>query len=133
MQKGLSMEQFARNYMKVHNELQEIVKKKHQTKEKTNFEFLVNSLKNQGYEVEAEFKFCHTRKFRADFMVAKNNKKVLIEYEGIFASKSRHSSKTGYTNDCTKYNIAQLNGYAVFRYTAMNFEDVVKDINNFFN
>ena len=39
--------------------------------DKFNLEYI---LKQLGYEVEAEFKFCPTRKFRADWKVSKNDK-----------------------------------------------------------
>ncbi len=86
-----------------------------------------------GYEVEPEFKFIENRRFRADWKVSKGKKCVLVEYEGINASKARHTSFTGYTKDCEKYNLAQINGYAVLRYTMINFCNVFEDLNAFFN
>lgn len=81
-----------------------------------------------GYKVEEEFKICKDRKFRADWKVSKNGNSILIEYEGINSNKSRHTGITGYTNDCEKYNLAQVCGYRILRYTMINFCDVFKDL-----
>jgi len=53
---------------------------------------------------------------------------VAVEYEGIFGGKSRHTNLVGFTNDCEKYNNAQILGWVVLRYTASNYEQVEKDI-----
>jgi hypothetical protein len=92
---------------------------------KNNFETVVTSL---GYKVMPEYKFIEDRKFRADWLVLAGNKHVLIEYEGVMAAKSRHTSVKGYTRDCEKYNLAQMNGYIILRYTVLNFQDVLKDL-----
>lgn len=80
---------------------------------------------------ETEYKFLETRKFRFDWAIPSH--KIAIEYEGIFANKSRHTSVTGYTNDCEKYNLATQNGWKVLRYTAKNYLDFEKDLNNLLN
>lgn len=84
-----------------------------------------------GYEVSPEFTFSKKRKFRADWKISKNGKSCLIEYEGI-KGKSRHVTLTGYSTDCEKYNLAALEGWIVLRYTCMNFNDVIKDLEIFF-
>jgi hypothetical protein len=89
------------------------------------FQPIVSSL---GYKVEPEFKFCPTRKFRADWKVSKGNKSVLVEYEGIYSAKSRHTNFKGYAKDCEKYNLAQIEGYQILRYTADNFDNVINDL-----
>lgn len=81
-----------------------------------------------GYEVEPEFKFLPNRKFRADWKVSKNGKSVLLEYEGINSSKSRHTGITGFSTDCEKYNLAQIHGHKILRYTMINFCNVFKDL-----
>jgi hypothetical protein len=85
-----------------------------------------------GYEVEEEFLFVKGRKFRADWKVSKGNKSILIEYEGINSKKSRHTGIEGYTKDCEKYNLAQIHGYRILRYTMINFCEVFKDLERFF-
>ena|SRR5258708_32033853 len=85
-----------------------------------------------GYIVEEEVKVCEDRKYRADWKVSIGNKHVLIEYEGINSAKSRHTNIKGYTNDCEKYNLAQIHGYMVLRYTTINFCDVFKDLERIF-
>ena len=73
-----------------------------------------------------EHKVVEGRAFRFDIAIP--GKKVAIEFEGIFSEKSRHTTLTGYSKDTTKYNIAQLNGWKVLRYTALNYKDFEKDI-----
>lgn len=89
-----------------------------------------------GYEVVPEYKFCPTRKFRADWLVKKGDKQVLVEYEGIINKSlpaTRHTSITGYTTDTTKYNIMAKMGYRCLRYTQLNFNDVLQDLEEIFN
>lgn len=38
------------------------------------------------------------------------------------SNKSRHTTGKGYTEDCNKYNLAQVCGWLVLRFTAMNVE-----------
>ena len=99
---------------------------------KQNFEQVAKLL---GYSVEPEFKFLPDRRFRADWKVSKNEKNVLIEYEGLSfrpATKSRHTTVGGFSNDCEKYNLAQLAGYTILRYTVLNFDQVAADLEKFF-
>jgi len=93
--------------------------------DKTNFLPIAKSF---GYIVEAEYNFIPSRRFRADWFILIGNTRVLIEYEGIAAAKSRHTSIVGYTKDCEKYNLAAMNGFIVLRYTALNFDNVFKDL-----
>lgn len=66
---------------------------------------------------EKEYRFHPTRKWRFDF--AYPDLKIAFEYEGIFSVKSRHTSITGFSNDCDKYNEAQWLGWKVYRFTAI--------------
>jgi len=77
-------------------------------------------------EYQTEYKFYKTRKFRFD--VAIPDHKIAIEYEGIFSLKSRHTTLKGYTADTEKYNIAQIQGWKVLRYTAINYKNIENDI-----
>jgi len=89
-------------------------------------ELLPSILKAEYPDVIAEYKFCPTRKFRADFYIPSLN--CLIEYEGVFSARSRHTNVIGYTNDCEKYNIASKMSYKLLRYTAKNVNDVLRDL-----
>jgi len=100
---------------------------------KQNFQDIAKMI---GYQVEPEFKFCPDRRFRADWKVSKGERSCLVEYEGMplmANKKSRHVTLQGYTSDCNKYNLAQLLGYPVFRYTVLSFDYVIGDLENFFN
>lgn len=88
-------------------------------------QFIKNHLKLLGVDYTTELQFHKVRKFRFD--VAIHFLKVAIEYEGLNSEKSGHTTLTGYTLDCTKYNLAQLDGWKVLRYTAMNYKDFAKD------
>jgi len=108
---------------------------------KKNFQPIIQGL---GYKVTPEFKFCDYRKFRADWLVEKNGKCTLVEYEGvdpksgfwIFHKGKRmfvypsngHTSAISYTKDCEKYNLACKLGYKLLRYTVMNFNDCINDL-----
>lgn len=98
------------------------------SKEKLFFEKTINDLKFLGWDITPEFKFAPDRKFRADFKISKQNINILVEYEGIIANKARHTSIIGYNNDCEKYNLANKLGYILLRYTALNYQNLLRDI-----
>jgi len=81
-----------------------------------------------GWTFAAELRFMSTRRWKFDFAIVKDKKKVSFEYEGIFSEKSRHTTKSGYTGDAKKYNAAGLLGWKVFRYTAENYQDLANDL-----
>jgi very-short-patch-repair endonuclease len=83
-------------------------------------------LKSKKIDFVKEYKFLQNRKFRFDFAIIE--KKIAIEYEGIISNKARHTSITGYSKDCEKYNLAALNGWRVLRYTALNINQFITDI-----
>lgn len=72
-------------------------------------------LKSHFNELESEIRFDSVRKFRFDYAITKL--KIAVEYEGGIFVKGRHTRSLGYDSDCTKYNLAQLNGWLVLRYT----------------
>jgi len=78
---------------------------------------LIDKLREAGLDVQTEYKFHPTRKWRFD--VAIPALKVAVEYEGIYG-KSRHTTISGYTGDCEKYNEAVVLGWRVLRFTAKN-------------
>ncbi len=79
-------------------------------------------------EYVEELQFHHTRKFRFDWAIP--SLKIAIEYEGLFSKKSGHTTVTGYTKDCEKYNLALIDGWKVLRYTAKNYENLSQDLKN---
>lgn len=83
-------------------------------------------LKASGVKYVTEHKFMESRKFRFDCAIL--DKKIAIEYEGIFSEKSRHTGLNGYTNDCNKYNNSVIEGWKVLRYTALNYKNFVEDL-----
>ena len=83
-------------------------------------------LTNQIDDYVLELKFDELRKFRFDYAIP--SLKIAIEFEGIMSAKSRHTTVTGYTNDCKKYNFAQKKGWKVMRYTALNYLDLEADM-----
>ena len=97
---------------------------------KENFQQIITQI---GYKVEPEFRFCPTRKFRADWKVSKNDRSVLIEYEGVVSAKARHTSIKGYSTDCEKYNLMTLMGFKFLRYTVLNFNNVIADLEKILN
>lgn len=75
-----------------------------------------------------ELIFSDTRKFRFDWAIP--DQKIAIEYEGLFSEKSGHTTVTGYTKDCIKYNLAVQEGWKVLRYTALNYKNLHDDLLN---
>lgn len=68
-----------------------------------------------------EHRFHGKRKWRFDY--ADVERKIAVEYEGIIAHRSRHTSIVGYSNDCEKYGIAAIMGWLVIRVTAVMVQD----------
>ena len=75
-----------------------------------------------------ELEFYPDRKFRFDWALP--TIKVAIEYEGLMSKKSGHTTISGYTKDCEKYNLAQISGWKVLRYTAVNYKNLDRDLKN---
>lgn len=82
-------------------------------------------------DYQTEYQFHPARKFRFDIAIPEL--KLGIEFEGLISDKSRHTTITGYTNDCIKYNLAQSFGWKVYRYTVLNYKDFYNDIKNINN
>ena len=74
----------------------------------------------------SEYKFHETRQWRFDIAIP--SLKIAIEYEGIMSRKSRHTTVTGYTKDCEKYNAATIAGWRVLRYNAINYQSLGDDL-----
>lgn len=74
----------------------------------------------------AEHRFHETRQWRFDIAIPAM--KIAIEYEGIMSRKSRHTTVTGYTKDCEKYNAATIAGWRVLRYNAINYRSAGADV-----
>jgi very-short-patch-repair endonuclease len=82
---------------------------------------------NTFLELEHEYKFHPSRKWRFDF--AHVATKVAIELEGGIYGKSRHTQAQGYIDDCDKYNAAAAHDWVVFRLaTGMVTGDRLADI-----
>ena len=96
--------------------------------EKNTIEFVLISLKQKGVieDFVAEHKFDNIRNYRFDWALL--DLKIGIEYEGIFSKKSRHTTAKGFSEDCTKYNLAIQNGWRVLRYTALNYQNLENDL-----
>ena len=63
-----------------------------------------------------EFKFCSTRKWRFDFCDFPTM--LAFEIEGsIWGGRGRHVRGQGFSDDCEKYNEAQLMGFVVLRFS----------------
>lgn len=93
--------------------------------------FFKQTLEAKGITYETEHRFKKPRRFKFDIAVL--DIMLAIEYEGIISQKSRHTTITGYTKDTEKYNLAQLEGWTVLRYTASNYGDFENDLNKYLN
>lgn len=89
------------------------------------------TLKLRKIRYVKEYVFLADRKFRFDFYFEHGGKKIGIEYDGLTTlknAKSRHTTKSGFSRDTTKTNLAQLHGYIVLRYTALTYQNLEKDL-----
>ena len=91
---------------------------------------VIKALKNKKWELHLEtqliisgiphvkeYKFMKDRRFRFDFAIPE----LLIGIEvegGTWGGKSRHTTGTGYRDDCIKYNLAAICGWHVLRGTS---------------
>lgn len=80
-------------------------------------------------EIVREHKGIKGRQFRFDWAVP--HLKLAVEYEGLFSTKSRHTTISGYSTDCTKYNLAMLNGWRLLRYTAATYQNFDVNLHTF--
>jgi len=78
-----------------------------------------------------EFKFSDERKFKFDFAFPQIM--ISCEYEGLMSEKSGHTTVTGYTSNCEKYNLATCLGWRMLRYTALNYKDLGNDLRKLLN
>jgi hypothetical protein len=79
--------------------------------------YLKEKCRQKRLPLYTEYKFHPKRKFRFDYAIPM----VAFEYEGGIYQKSRHTTATGYSKDCEKYNQAALLGWRVFRFTPAHF------------
>lgn len=110
------------------NEQKKAVKVEKSSLEKSSIEKALFVLHYEGKvpQYVREYVFHSKRKFRFDWAIPEL--KLAIEYEGLFSEKSGHTTVTGYTKDCEKYNQAALLGWKVLRYTALNYKQLYRDI-----
>ena len=87
---------------------------------KQKFSILIKQLaKRHSLHLDTEKVFCKGRKWRLDYCFP--DLMIAVEYEGIFANKSRHTTISGFTGDVEKYNMATAMGYKLFRATAKDY------------
>jgi very-short-patch-repair endonuclease len=80
----------------------------------------------QGYTLEKEYRFAKPRKFRFDFCLPEF--KIAVEYDGLNSEKSGHTTLKGFTSDTEKINIAISLGWKVLRFTVLNYQTVLHEI-----
>lgn len=80
----------------------------------------------KGYELKKELQFAKPRKFRFDFAIPELM--IAVEYDGLNSEKSGHTTLTGFTKDTEKINLAISLGWKVLRYTVLNYQNVLQDI-----
>jgi len=75
-----------------------------------------------GYKLLREHRFHEARKFRFDWAI--KELMLVFEYNGIFSTKSRHTTVGGYSKDREKVNLATSLGWKVYEYTPINYRDI---------
>ena len=68
-----------------------------------------------GLDVEKEYRFHPTRKWRFDYAISAI--KLAVEVEGPVWTGGRHTSSKGFLGDMEKYNEAALLGWCLIRTT----------------
>ncbi len=68
-----------------------------------------------GVEVEKEYKFHLTRRWRFDYAIPDH--KIALEVEGGAFTGGRHTRGTGFLGDMEKYNTATCLGWRIVRCT----------------
>lgn len=84
-----------------------------------------------GVKYLTEYQFMEARKYRFDVAIPEHL--IGIEYEGLMSAKSRHTTIQGFSGDCTKYNLAVINGWRVLRYSVVNSKEFIHDIKQILN
>jgi hypothetical protein len=85
-----------------------------------------------GFDLYEEYRFDEVRRFRYDYALlseARPALKIAVEYEGLFSEKSGHTTVKGYTKDTEKYNLGTSQGWTILRYTALNYQTLIEDLN----
>lgn len=81
----------------------------------------------RGIILHEEYNFNPLRRWRADWCIP--DCKILVEYEGLGARKTGHTTSAGYTGNAAKYNSAQSLGWKVLRFTYLNYQDLIIELN----
>lgn len=84
-----------------------------------------------GLKLTREYRFLTTRKWRFDWAIP--DIMAAIEYNGIFSTKSRHTTHTGYSNDREKINSALADGWRVIEVTPLNYKTMFDYLNKLIN
>jgi very-short-patch-repair endonuclease len=61
-----------------------------------------------------EYKFCSTRRWRADYCWT--HEKIIVELEGAIWTGGRHVHPVGFKKDMEKYNSMAEDGWTLLRY-----------------
>lgn len=80
----------------------------------------------KGYELKKELQFAKPRKFRFDFAIPELM--IAIEYDGLNSEKSGHTTLVGFTSDTEKINLAISLGWKVLRFTCINYQQVLREV-----
>jgi hypothetical protein len=96
----------------------------------------------EDYIVIPELRFDKKRRYRFDFAVmkgvteeqarkfqyGKENIVCGIEYDGLNSDKSGHTTLLGFTKDTEKINLAISLGWKVLRFTCINYQQVLREV-----
>jgi hypothetical protein len=82
-----------------------------------------------GFVLFEEYNFNPLRRWRFDWAIDPDGKRLAIEYEGLSAKKTGHTTSKGFTGNTEKYNSAAALGWKVLRFTYLNYEDLITELN----
>lgn len=89
---------------------------------------LLDWCQKRGLKLYEEYVFSLVRAYRLDYALAEL--KLGIEYEGsIHKTNGDHRSKKGVQRDIEKGNLATQEGWRVLRFSALNYETILHELN----
>jgi hypothetical protein len=92
---------------------------------------LIDFCAKNGLQLRTEYVFHPGRKWRFDWAIPE--RKISVEYQGgVFMAKSGHSNQKGQSRDQEKMNQAQILGWKILQYNALNYIQITEDLKKLF-
>lgn len=88
---------------------------------------LIDWAQKNGQQLQEEYRFSEERRYRFDYALP--GIMVAIEYDGgIHTTNGDHRSRKGVQRDIDKGNLAQMKGWRVLRFSALNYKSIIDQL-----